>query len=443
MATRKIPYFLWDSARGRGRWHPSPELRAKGFKGQLLKDDSGNWLPEFQAMEAAERLNADVKAALEGRAAQQSQPSAERRTVSELVQRFRARAKMSDEAASRGRRLANKTRRDYERYLVMIERWAGEHRAAAITPAMIEDLYHTAIEGHGVASANALMRVAKALFFYGGSKGLRWYAFNPVVGLEMGSIEGRLVLWEPEEIVTLLSVCDWLVSLDQPWAESVGDAIVLAIATGQRAGDLLSMAPLRLERGVYRLTQSKGGRVAFLPNTPLLRARLERMAAFRSTRWANVEFATQIVRQDGQPWPKEGSGFRDAFAAVRALAAGELGAWRDGKASQGVYAPRLLDGITDAVRALGELPPRLRNAPVPFAPMPSIAAKRFQDFRDTAVTWLFDATKDITQVATVTGHSLKTAQTIIDKHYYVRQAEQAIAAGQLIAASARMQKLNG
>ena len=441
MGTRKVPYFLWDAARQRGRWNPSPELRSKGFRSQILIDDSGNWLPEFAAMERAEQLNAAMRGALAGDAA--APKGSERRTVRELVRRFRGRPKMSNDAGSRGRQLANKTRRDYERYLTVIEQWGGDQLAAAITPAMVEALYDVALTERGVASANALMRVAKALFFYGGGKGLRWYAFNPVVGLEMEATDGRLVLWEPEEIVTLLSVCDWLVGLDQLWAESIGDAIVLAIATGQRAGDLLSMAPLRLEHGVYRLTQSKGGRTAFLPNTPLLAARLERMQAFRAARWPNVEFGTQIVRQDGQPWPKEGSGFRDAFACVRAIAAGELAAWRDGKPSQGVYAPGLLDSITDATRALGGLPERLRNAPAPFAPIASIATKRFQDFRDTAVTWLFDATKDITQVATVTGHSLKTAQTIIDKHYYVRQAEQAIAAGRLIAASARMQKLGG
>jgi hypothetical protein len=48
--------------------------------------------------------------------------------------------------------------------------------------------------------------------------------------------------------------------------------------------------------------------------------------------------------------------------------------------------------------------------------VPSIAAKNFQDLRDTAVTWLARASCTIPEICSITGHSLQSATTIL-KHY--------------------------
>jgi integrase len=47
----------------------------------------------------------------------------------------------------------------------------------------------------------------------------------------------------------------------------------------------------------------------------------------------------------------------------------------------------------------------------------------FHDLRGTAVTRLFRADCSVSQIATITGHSLKTVQTILDKHYFHRDAQ--------------------
>ena len=51
---------------------------------------------------------------------------------------------------------------------------------------------------------------------------------------------------------------------------------------------------------------------------------------------------------------------------------------------------------------------------------PSVADKRFQDLRDTAVTRLALAGCELPQIAAITGHSL-TSITGIIKHYLVLQ----------------------
>jgi integrase len=48
----------------------------------------------------------------------------------------------------------------------------------------------------------------------------------------------------------------------------------------------------------------------------------------------------------------------------------------------------------------------------------SVADLRFQDLRDTAVTWLARAECTIPEIASVTGHSLETINTVL-KHYLV------------------------
>jgi hypothetical protein len=59
---------------------------------------------------------------------------------------------------------------------------------------------------------------------------------------------------------------------------------------------------------------------------------------------------------------------------------------------------------------------KLYNVPWRLEPMPSIAGKRDQDLRDTAVTWLARAGSTMGEICAVTGHSAKSVQTIIE-HY--------------------------
>ncbi len=51
-----------------------------------------------------------------------------------------------------------------------------------------------------------------------------------------------------------------------------------------------------------------------------------------------------------------------------------------------------------------------------FTPYASLDGFRDQDLRDTAVTWLALAGCDLAEIASITGHSLKTVQDVF-KHY--------------------------
>lgn len=51
-------YFKWRG--GRPRWEPGPSLRARGIRGRDLKDVSGNWLDEEDAIAAARAINETV-----------------------------------------------------------------------------------------------------------------------------------------------------------------------------------------------------------------------------------------------------------------------------------------------------------------------------------------------------------------------------------------------
>ena len=199
----------------------------------------------------------------------------------------------------------------------------------------------------------------------------------------------------------------------------------MALLTGQIRGVITTVPPLLLEHGVYRMQRRKTGRMCYIPPCELLTARLDLMRRRNAARWPATIFTTQLANTEtGTAYSPEGSGFTDEQRLVRAVAAGALFA------------------IEDCLRFMAGAPARVRN--LPFTPMPSLLDKRFADLRDTAVTYLYEATGgDIGQVVTITGHSLKTAHEIIDKHYYVRQAKLAIEAGQKYDALLARLKIGG
>ena len=395
MAKVDVPYL---KRRGNHfRWEPGPMLRAKGAKGVTLRDAAGNFLNEQDAIAQARALNDAVASGAALAAPRVHGP----RTVKAMFDALRTAPKFTAGGDVRNR-LAARTRRSYLSHLAMIEQWCGDIPAAALTPAQVENYYDRLVAARGLAQANAMMRTFKLAFNYAIKK-LRWACDNPVSAIEMGATEGRLVLWSVEEIAAVVACADWM------GRESVADAVILGALTGQREGDLLRLAVPEFVNGALAIRQSKTGRRAFVPPTEPLTQRLAKMAERKAARWPNVAFAHAVVDAEGKAYLPEGTGFRHEFADVRAMASGAVFA------------------IADALRALGGLPPLLRN--LPFTPQPSLLGKRFQDLRDTAVTMLFGAGCTVGEIANITGHSLKTVQDILDKHYFVRNEALAVSAG--------------
>jgi integrase len=145
-------------------------------------------------------------------------------------------------------------------------------------------------------------------------------------------------------------------------------ALQLALWTGQRQGDLLRLPWSAYDGRQIRLRQSKGGRQVVVPVGAPLKAALD-AAAKRST--------IILTTIEGKPWTA--NGFRVS--------------WRKACKRAGVI------GVT------------------------------FHDLRGTAVTRLAIAECTEAEIATITGHAMRSVRAILDTHYLNRDpalAESAI-----------------
>ena len=145
-------------------------------------------------------------------------------------------------------------------------------------------------------------------------------------------------------------------------------ALLLALWTGQRQGDLLRLPWSSFDGTYIRLRQSKSGiRVVIPVGGPL------KVALTQTVRKSPLI----LVNSEGRPWTADG--FRSS--------------WRKACAAAGIV------GLT------------------------------FHDLRGTAVTRLAIAECTEAEIATITGHSLRDVRTILDSHYLSRDpalAESAI-----------------
>lgn len=149
----------------------------------------------------------------------------------------------------------------------------------------------------------------------------------------------------------------------------LGLALIMALWTGQRQGDLLSLPWSAYDGTTIRLKQSKtGARVVVPVGSPL-------KAALDGTKRKSTMI---LVNTDGLPWTADG--FRSS--------------WQKAYKRSGVV------GVT------------------------------FNDLRGTAVTRLALVGATEAEIATLTGHSLRDVRSILDAHYLSRDpalAERAIA----------------
>jgi integrase len=146
-------------------------------------------------------------------------------------------------------------------------------------------------------------------------------------------------------------------------------AYMLAVWTGQRQGDLLRLTWAAYDGAHIRLRQSKTGRNVMVPCGSPLRTILDAKLADPSPRRA-ITILTTIA---GLTWTQLG------FSA----------SWRKTQARAGIK------GLT------------------------------FNDLRGTAVLRLALAGCTVLEIAAITGHSLRDAQTILDANYFHR--DQALA----------------
>jgi integrase len=149
-----------------------------------------------------------------------------------------------------------------------------------------------------------------------------------------------------------------------------GDAIFLGLFTGQRQADVLHLVPEVQTPDRQRFKQSRTGAIVSIPPTPQLAARLA-AAAERRRLEHNQIVDTTIVIHGATGMRFVSSTFRHRFAEVRDAA------------------------VTTC---------------------PSVATLRYQDLRDTAVTWYARSGCTVPEIAAITGHSLRSVYSIL-RHY--------------------------
>lgn len=254
--------------------------------------------------------------------------------------------------------LAASTRRAYLAYIKLIEDEFGDLPVAALADRRVRGEFKTWRDSFAETPRKAdyaWSTLARVMSF---AKDRGIVATNPCErGGRLYVADRKDKIWTEENIAGVLAVASSEIQL----------ALILALWSGQRQGDLLRLPWSAYESPYIRLRQSKGGRRVAMPAGAPLRALLD------ATDRRGPLILTNTL---GRPWTSDG--FRTSW----------------GKACERAG----IEGLT------------------------------FHDLRGTAVVRLAIAGASVPQIAAVTGHSLKDVEAILDAHYLGRDIQLAEAA---------------
>jgi len=257
---------------------------------------------------------------------------------------------------------AEKTRKDYARYLKMIEeRFGGMPLSVVVDPRARGDFkaWRDELAAKPRAADYAWTVLARVLS-HAKDRG--------VIAVNVCERGGRL--YEADRSDKVWTAAD-IEAFARIASAELGMALLLGLWTGQREGDLLKLPWAAYDGERLRLRQSKTKKRVVIPCGATLREALD---VLRDQRRPSTLILTNTR---GRPWTEDG--FRTS--------------WGKAAAKAGV------EGLT------------------------------FHDLRGTAVTRLALAGCSVPEIATITGHSLKDVESILDAHYLgrdVRLAEEAI-----------------
>lgn len=291
--------------------------------GQRLRGKPGS--PEFlQDYAAAERLMQDRHAG----------------TLNGLIRDYSLSVKFE--------RLADSTKIEYARMLTKVEARFGSMPIAALDdPRVRRDFmeWHESIAREsGAREADNRLSVLSAVLTWAARQSR--IGANHVAGFErLHRVDRSDMIWLPEHVEAFMKVAP--VEMQR--------ALILALHTGQRQGDLLRLSWSNYSDGWIDLRQGKTGRRVQLPCTKTLRATLDTIPR---------ENAVILTTKTGRPWTAR-------------------------------YFKAQWEAVSKAV---------------------GIADLHFHDLRGTAVTMLAEAGCTAPQIAAITGHSLKHVTNILDRY---------------------------
>ncbi|MFT3998383.1 MAG: hypothetical protein QM667_13350 [Asticcacaulis sp.] len=434
------------------RWIPSKTRRAQGWKALTLKDpDTGKHLSLPDAWRACDHINALVEAAERGDnltglpwahvaplSVRRAPEIASGRSLGTLLDSYcgaydpatltwgpgcdEFRAKSPDTQKDERLRLkrlfevlaglhsgepARKglPRRTYTRALTRYRHWMAQVRALPIdaiivhpkTPEELADEAKRGIvpppsnlerayaflakqvnEATGkpqLTNAAAIMRYTR-LWLEWVRKRLRANWTNPVEFVDVQSVDGRIVIWEDEEIEQLLAACR-----KSGWY-SVAFAVELALELSWSQRDILNLKWHQIKDGRVLGTRSKTG---VKTETTLTDNGLDIVRRIRAHYGASEDGKVTFLPTDYVIRVDKREGHRDYGAP--------------GKGWYQKYFQQIFIACRNSVEWTWNI------------------TKTFQDFRDTAITMMWEAGLDFPEIASRTQHTLAHIQAVIEKHY--------------------------
>jgi integrase len=255
-------------------------------------------------------------------------------------------------------KLRDRSAEDYSRHLAKIEAAFGDLPMAALDdPRVTRDLldWRDKVAQSSLCQADNGWKVLMRVISWARGGGLTTY--RPPERIErLYHVDRSEKIWSDEQVASFMAVAP--VTLQR--------ALVLALETGQRQGDLLILPWSAYDGTWIKLVQGKTGRRVHVPVTKRLRSVLENTPRIGPVILANGH---------GRPWAQHG--FQNAWKKAMRKA-----------------------GIED---------------------------RTFHDLRGTAVTRLSEAECTPQEIATITGHSLRDIGAILDR-YSARTEKLAVAA---------------
>lgn len=375
-------------------WQPKTALQKQGWTMRRIPADWASQADpaalELAAIAAARDLNAELDAWRGGKAPADASPAAPAarptpppvRSVSALVHAY-----TRDRAFTR---LAASTRRTYRQSLDVLEEWAGDQLARALTPKMVQSFYNDLVEATP-AKANNFVRTASALFKYGRIEG--WVAVNPAAKLDLEALDPSARIWPR------LAVREFVAEADRLGHHALATTIVLNEWIGQRKGDMFRLGRGVLRAGGHALRQGKTKASVLLPvdAVPHLVARVElelrRQAAAAEA--SGRPLSTRLVVDEASGAPYEAKTFDNHFVKVRASLAARIPVF-----------------TTDYL-----IPGADPESPEAFA----LRTEElwWMHLRHTAVTRLAESRCTVPEIAAITGHSEKSVEAML-RRYLVR-----------------------
>lgn len=262
-------------------------------------------------------------------------------------------------------RRAASTQREYRRMLTEIEKRFGKLPAKALESPRVRGVfidYQEEIGRDRPREADNRLSVLSAVLSYAAAKGR--IKDNPIKGFErIYDADRSELIWSAADIATFMQAAP--LELQQ--------ALILAIHTGQRYGDLIRLRWIDYTGEHISLKQNKTQARVTIHASGALRRMLDGM----DRRGPYI-----LTRADGRPWftPANDKELGKQWAAHME---------------------------------------RCGLRPSHYSDLPKAGKRkhlRFNDLRGTAVTLLSEAGNGIPQICAVTGHSLQSATQILEKY---------------------------